>query len=157
MLFRSILHLGKFMEYKVIDNFLPKPYFEAIKDRITDQSFWWNYKKDITYPQQKHSNFQNWSDKGDEEIDFNSYGLDHFVLNEGNVLNDSMFEFLTGFFGTLMDISNRSQISKCRIDMTLYTKSKYKHIPHVDLFADHTVTIFYVIDSDGEKIGRAHV
>jgi len=128
------------MVFDVIDDFLPQPYFEMIRDKITHCSFPWYFKKDITYPSIDSLLNKN----------LNSYGLDHFVIEDNESCNVEMSSLLSGFFGSLMLITERSKISKCRIDMTLHTKPKYKHTPHVDMFTDHIASVFYLTNSDGE-------
>lgn len=127
------------MEPVVIDNFLSSNYFSTIKKFIEDRNFNWFLKKNITYPDVPNLNL-------------NSFGFDNFVVDDFELVNSQISQILTGFYGQLLDVTECSRLFKSRIDMTMFSASKYRHEVHVDLYEPHVSSIFYITDSDAETI-----
>lgn len=125
--------------YEVIDDFLPRPYFEEIKDLLEGHNFPWFYKKNIIYPSPKDECLGN-------------FGFDNFAINNGVQNHKDFALMLTGFLGQLLQVTGASKVSKCRADITLYSQEKYQHSPHVDLWEDHIACVFYVTNSDAETV-----
>lgn len=125
--------------YKVIDDFLPRPYFEEIKNLLESHNFPWWYKKNIIYPSYKDECLSN-------------FGFDNFAINDGEQNHKDFALMLSGFLGQLLQVTGSSKVSKCRADMTLYSPEKYQHSPHVDMWEDHIACVFYVTDSDAETV-----
>lgn len=127
----------------VIDNFLPYPYFQQIKQRVTDGfSFPWYYQNDITME----------NDDPNKPPNLSSYGFDHMVVRDEQIFSHETYLLLSGFFGSLLDTSKCSKVVRSRVDMTLYSPNKTKHVPHVDLFYPHIASVFYLTDSDAETV-----
>jgi hypothetical protein len=125
--------------YEVIDNFLPRPYFEELKDLLEGHNFPWWYKKNITYPSHKDECLGN-------------FGFDNFAINDGEVQHNDFALRLSGFLGQLLQVTKMSKVFKCRSDMTLYSPEKYQHTPHVDLWGNHMACILYITNSDAETV-----
>jgi hypothetical protein len=126
----------------VLDNFLPKLYYESIRDEILDEDFPWWYSEDITNP--------DW-----DTPDSKKYGFSHAILKEsGQILNNALYSILRAFHCELFSITNTSNVVKSRLDMTMYSHEKVKHIPHIDMFGCDKMltTIFYFSDTDSETI-----
>lgn len=127
------------MEPVVIDNFLSPRYFSVIKEFIEHFSFPWKFKKDITHPDDPNSNL-------------NSFGFDNWVIENFESNNSQISQILAGFCGQLLDVTECSRLFKCRIDMTMFSSTKHRHTPHVDLYESHVASVFYLTDSDAETI-----
>jgi len=126
--------------YEVIDDFLPRPYFDEIQNLLESNHFPWYYKKNISYPSYK-------------DADLSNFGFDNFAIQDNGMKNNSELALmLTGFLGQLLQVTGMSKVSRCRADLTLYSPEKYLHAPHVDLWEDHVSCVFYVTNSDAETV-----
>ena len=126
--------------YEVIDDFLPRPYFNEIQKLLESNNFPWFYKKNITDVFYKDDNLS-------------SFGFDNIAIENNGVKNNSEFALmLSGFLGQLLQVTKMSKVFRCRADLTLYSPKKYQHSPHVDLWEDHIACVFYITNSDAETI-----
>jgi len=135
----NLIQLSDNMKPVVIDNFLSPRYFSRVKEIIEDYNFSWNFKKDITWP-------------NDPNDTLYSYGFDQWIIENYQSNNCYLFQILTGFYSQLLDVTNCNQISKSRIDMVTYSPEKYQHTIHVDEYFPHVASVFYITDSDAETI-----
>ena len=133
------------MMYSVVDDFLPKSNFKSIRDEIISPEFPWNYKSDI-------SSGHGW----DDESSLNSFGFFHVVHNEEGVPISGYARSLQGFTTLIYDCITQGDmeftIGKCRVDMTTYSPEKHMHTPHVDVYAPHFASVYYLTDSDAETV-----
>jgi hypothetical protein len=127
------------MEPVIIDNFLTPRYFSRLKEIVENTNFVWYFQKCITYPNSKNDSLY-------------SFGFDNHVISNFNVVNDYLFNFLSGFYSQLLDVTECSGISKSRFDMVTHSPVKHQHTIHVDEFFNHIASVFYITDSDAETI-----
>jgi hypothetical protein len=126
------------MDPIVIDNFLPPKFFLEVKNVITSKAFIWFYKDCITFP-------------GDSSDSLFSYGFEHAVVYEKEIINEELFyHYLREFYIRLLDTTKCRTVTKSRIDMVTYSPSKHQHSVHVDEYFDHIASVFYITDSDAE-------
>jgi hypothetical protein len=127
-------------EIKVFDNFLPSSYFNQIKQKITEElNFPWYFNGNTT------------SNDG-EDSNLSQLGFSHSILTNDQISNHELYLMLCGFYGLLLDFTKTKNLVKSRIDMTVYSPSKVRHPPHIDLPFPHITSIFYITDSDAETV-----
>jgi hypothetical protein len=130
------------IDVQVIDNFLSPTYFEKLQQRVIYHPNYpplpWYYLDSITH---------------ESEEDLSSFGFEHVVINSDmDIASNDIFMFLSGFYSLLLDVTGATKLLRSRFDMTLYSKNKKRHAPHVDLFFPHISSILYLTDSDGETV-----
>ena len=130
------------IDVQVIDNFLSPTYFEKLQQRVIYHPNYpplpWYYLDSITH---------------ESEEDLSSFGFEHVVVNgDMDIVSNDIFMFLSGFYSLLLDVTGTTKLLRSRFDMTLYSKNKKRHAPHVDLFFPHVSSILYLTDSDGETV-----
>lgn len=131
---------------KIIDDFLSKPYFSEIKDRIENPSydFAWYYKPDITDYE--------YVEETDKNLKLSKFGFNHVIMMMDNITDPEYYLLLTGFYGNLLEETGCSELIRSRFDMTTFSPFKVMHAPHTDLDYPHVTSIFYLTDSDAETV-----
>ena len=128
-------------QYLVIDKFLPESYYTSIRDEILNENFPWWYADNITYIN-KSSNQS-------------KFGFQHGILTEaGDIIDSYLYSVLRGFYCGLIEVTEKSNIVKCRLDMTVYSKTKIRHTPHIDMECgkENITTIFYLTNTQSETV-----
>jgi len=133
----------------VIDDFLPKTYFEMLKKEVFSTRFTWNYRENITYKDDSKI-FVDWDNYFNSSIN-SEFGFSHEIYYDGESLSHLNL-FLSSFFASLLDVSKAKKILRSRVDMVTYSPEKYKHFPHVDFYFPHISSVFYLTDSDAETV-----
>ena len=133
----------KTTEYKVLDNFLPKDYFEKIKKIVYSGNFQW-------YWQRKINNFHT---EGDGDI--SSY----FVHSLFNMHQDYIYSEHYHHFNPFWTYLNMKALNRMKVNLYPRTDTVEEHEPHIDSNFDHKGCIFsfntcdgYTILEDGTKI-----
>jgi hypothetical protein len=114
------------IDYKIIDNFLPKQEFEKIKEVIMSNTFPWFYNKEVSYVGA-------------------SDGF-YFLHNFFESANVSMY------FNILTPILNKLDIKAIiKIKGNLYPKTSIieEHKKHVDCCFSHKGFLFYINNNNG--------
>ena len=131
--------------FKVIDDFLPTPYWKKIHDFLCSPDFPWYYQENIV-------NIHEPSKLG-------CYGFNYHILRSDEQIlthnyQHSIQEMILPFGFLVQDaIGVESQISRIRCDMTLYNPNVHMHENHVDLVAQkHVAAVYYVNNSDGPTV-----
>ena len=125
---------------KIIDNFLTASYHKELVNYISNDTFPWFFKNDIT--------------KNEKNFDVLHYGFQHEVINKDGVSNSSIFSFVQPMFFQIMDEVKCSTMLRCRIDMVNARNVKTVFKPHVDMsnHVGNKTIIYYLLDSDGDTI-----
>ena len=131
--------------FKVIDDFLPIPYWERLNSFLCSSNFPWFYQKNIT--------------DENKPSELGCFGFNHWVLRpEESVFNDRhshpIQEMILPFcYFVQKEIGVKNYISNVRCDMSVYNPTSYRHKSHVDLVdCKHIAVVYYVNDSDGSTI-----
>lgn len=133
-------------EYKVIDNFLSKSYFNNLNNIVKSQDFNWSFSSNST---NKHLK---------EKI--GDFGLSHLVIGYDHdrykVLDhkSKIQPFLMASIYQMMDCVGATEYLRARFDKTLYNPEMHQHPIHADLPVKffYWTSILYLDDSDGDTI-----
>ena len=129
-------------EVVVIDNFLPTEVFSEIQSHIVSSSQPWCYQRNITSVKKKG-------------VGLGHHGFNFWVVNPNkpnNLTEHESSQLLSPLLGKMKGLTGCKNILRSRLDMTLYAGRSKKGEPHVDSEKSHIVTIFYLIDSDGDTV-----
>jgi len=124
--------------FRVIEDFLPKKYFYLIKNEILGINFPWYFRDNIT--------------DNNKNIDNREYGFSHKIYDRENNYSSSFHHILTGLYCNILEITEKENIDRCRLDMTTYGGEKFLHKYHVDLYKPHIACVFYINNSDGKTV-----
>lgn len=121
---------------QVIDDFLSPSYFDLI-EKVCSTELEWTYTKNIT----------------DSNVitDKSQFGYSYPIHDENGHIMSFFTCILSGFLHTTLDRVKKERILRSRCDMTINTKEKIMHIPHVDFedpFIPNITTIFYITDNE---------
>jgi len=120
------------MQYKVIDNYLPKEQFEAIRDMmINNRELSWFYHSAVTYENQTDSNF---------------YFTHVFYIN--SMVSSNFFNRLAPL------ITKINPKALLRVKGNLYTNigNHIKDEDHTDFNFEHKGAIFYINTNNGPTV-----
>ena len=122
------------LEYKIIDNFLPKENFNKIKEVILGSDFNWFYSPDINYP---------------NEAPDNLFYFTHLFYGK-DVPNSPFFNLIVENLISYMDDVH----SLIRVKANLYPNQgiKKENGKHVDDVFPHKGAIFYINTNNGRTI-----
>jgi hypothetical protein len=129
----------------IVDDFLPKSYQNYIEEQLLGPSINWHFMKDIAYDKES---------------------LDEFSLADtspafAHKFYDNTIGILSPGFGLTLPIvhfafdklnMSFNEVLNSRSFMTIpLPHTDYDH-PHVDMYYDHMVCLYYVADSDGDTV-----
>tara|TARA_R110000822_G_C15049721_1_gene466290 strand:+ start:82 stop:582 length:501 start_codon:yes stop_codon:yes gene_type:complete len=122
------------LNYKIIDNFLPKENFNKIKEIIFGCDFNWFYSPGINYP---------------NEDPYNLFYFTHLFYNK-NIPNSPFFNLIIENLVSHMDDVH----SLIRMKANLYPNQgiKRENGKHVDNVFPHKGAIFYINTNNGRTI-----
>jgi Rps23 Pro-64 3,4-dihydroxylase Tpa1-like proline 4-hydroxylase len=125
---------------EVYDNLISKNYLRDIQNYFIGGNAQWTYMPSMTY--------------GNTEENIQSFGFSIGICDHGNFQNTYPATLLKGLLYQIQEKTNKNQILRSRIDMTVYNPNKYRHEIHIDLpkEIDNITTIFYLNDSDGNTL-----
>ncbi len=128
---------------KIIDDFLPKRYFEDLQSYFLSENCEWFFNDNLT-----------------DDNSYNSLGSFGFNMR----LHWNGY-FVSNYVGTLVralvfiaqeevekHLEREQRIVRARADMTLYNPTKHRHELHTDFPHEHTTAIFYMNSSDGNTL-----
>ena len=125
--------------YKIVDNFLDQILFDQIKTFISSNEFPWFFQENISVVgDNKDSNFLN-------------FGFSHVFFRDGQI-NSNLFKLVEPVIESLSIETGCKYLLKARADLTVFSKEKYVHQIHKDLFEEHVTAILYLTDSSAETI-----
>lgn len=124
---------SKMIDYKVVDNFLDKEYFNTLKNNITGSEFPWFYQYKLNDQQ----------DDNDKDL---CYYFAHTFYRNGP--NSDFYNLVEPLWDTL------KIKSLMRIKANCYpgTHNLITHPEHQDYFFDHNAAIIYLNTNDGYTI-----
>ena len=123
----------------IIDDFLPKEYFEQLQYTIGSVYQPWFYQHNIT-------SFDEYSPLG-------HHGFNYWIVKETNQLTSNQSsQLFSPLLVKMKGLIGSENILRSRLDMTLYTGRSKRCGAHVDSVTPHTNTIFYLNDSDGDTV-----
>lgn len=130
-------------EIKVIDDYIPNKYQEAIENLFLGNDFPWYYIKDITRL---------------AEDSQSRAAFVHQLVKYGNV-NSSFFNFIHPLIypgiDKITELDSEFNVHQCRSFLQLPLNKKYTKGAdnlHIDMTDPHIVILYYVKDSDGDTI-----
>jgi hypothetical protein len=128
---------------KIIDDFLEPPYLKLIQDSF-NKNFPWYYLDNISTP---------------DVSNITSFGFYHILVFDKKFTNSKFVPLFEKLIFKMLEATQLKTILKVRADMTMFSKDKTIHVPHIDLLQDvdgvsnnHISAIFYVNDSDGDTV-----
>jgi hypothetical protein len=125
--------------YKIVDNFLNQQIFDQIKTFISSNEFPWFFQENISVvDNHENSNFLN-------------FGFSHVFFKNGQI-NSTLFKLVEPVVEALSTETRCKYLLKARADLTVFSKEKYIHQIHKDLFEDHVTAILYFTNSSAETI-----
>ncbi|AOO15299.1 DNA endonuclease V [Cyanophage S-RIM12 isolate W1_08_0910] len=127
---------------KVIDNFLDQYYIDYLEDCVTNQSFEWNYQKNVSTFTEDESGWLHGFSHGLYDP---NYGL-RFDDSKGQIWIPAILKMEQEL------IKEKASLIRTRLDMTVKSPENTLHTPHVDLKQPHWTTILYLKDSDGDTV-----
>ena len=127
---------------KVIDNFLPKEFFDMIVSTVINDEFPWYYHPNSVY---------NTKEKEDQVSQFN-----HIVVYDGNIksfLYDAILNIISIFKEkTELNINGIGRIKLNLLTNKILTPEQHRKTIHKDVEEDSISFILYLNDSDGDTI-----
>lgn len=124
----------------IIDDYLPYPIFENIRNLVFSQKFPWFYLEDVTH--ESDLNSKNYS------------GFSNLVYDDQDNGPSEYFDLMLPIFLNLklIDGINPEHLIRMRYGMYLKTDISERHHPHIDFLSDHNhiVALYYLNDNDGE-------
>ena len=119
------------MQYEVIDNYLPREQFEAIRDMVINAHFAWYYNRIVTYDWQEDKHFY----------------FTHIFYEKYKVKSD----YFKGLEPLIKKINPKALI---RVKGNLYTNinKRESDMPHIDYDFDHKGAIYYINTNNGSTI-----
>tara|TARA_Y100000289_G_C3912687_1_gene145588 strand:- start:30 stop:587 length:558 start_codon:yes stop_codon:yes gene_type:complete len=125
---------------EVIDDFAPKEYFDLITYACLGWNQTWYYQNNITAGV--------WESEG-----LGKHGFNCWIVQQPNTFCDN---YAAGLLTDLIVNMQRSlgceNVMRSRLDMTMYTPGGRLCDAHIDNPNQHTATIFYLNDSDGNTV-----
>jgi hypothetical protein len=120
------------MQYKIIDNYLPKEEFEKIRDIIMSAEFPWYYAPNVAY-KNKH-------------VDGVMYFTHIFYKN--GLVNSNFYELLSPL------ISKIDAKAMIRVKGNMYPNigNRGKELDHTDYNFEHKGAIFYINTNNGPTV-----
>tara|TARA_Y100000004_G_scaffold33152_1_gene35131 strand:+ start:892 stop:1386 length:495 start_codon:yes stop_codon:yes gene_type:complete len=119
------------MNYKIVDNYLPKDELDRIKNIVLDNNlFNWYYTKNITHT---NANF------------FNYFYLIH-NLYDNNLPNSPYYDELAGIF---LDKGHINSLLRMKINLYPNQGSFVEHPSHTDYDFEHKAALFSLNTCDG--------
>ena len=132
------------LPFKIIDDFLPTPYWTRINYFLCSPEFPWYYQDNIVNTDQPSAP--------------GCFGFNYWVFHPGETMcrhnwSHSIQEAILPFALSVQQaIGFKNQISRVRCDMTMYNPNQHMHEPHIDVNEPHVAAVYYVNDSDGNTV-----
>lgn len=128
---------------KIIDNLLPRIYFEELQHHFTGDECRWFFNNSLT---------------GDDSLEsIGSFGFNlklhwngYFVDNYESILTKALV--FTAQERVEKLVKEPMQIVRVRGDMTVYNSLNHRHELHTDFQYEHMTAIFYMNSSDGNTL-----
>lgn len=141
----------------IIENVLPRPYYEEIKARVTHPDLAWYYDNEISLDMTKGNPFT-----GNPEIN-SSYGFTHPLYVQGHYQSPD-WESYKPILYFMAEKSNYSKfmrgldVFRCKINLQPQVNGSTSdnfNMPHIDpVFFENNesnwIFLYYVLDSDGD-------
>ena len=138
--------MNKDIDILVIDDFLTPTYFKQIQHRVL-HTISWNYNSNISVDSKTEQEFPK-----HYKNELYQYGFGHSLFDDNKIQSHEMYSLLAGFYSQILDVAGCTWILSSNLFMTTFSGEKRKLLPHIDIFNNHTVALFYLTDSDAETI-----
>ena len=139
------------IDVEVIDDFVSPSYLKALNKAVDPHRTQWHFQGSQSAIKYNKDNLEDFG-----------FAISLCSEKQPDVFsNTPLSAFISPLAYQMQDYIEASSIIRCRLDLTLFHRPKYRHLPHIDIHDSYRIpkyvaAIIYINDTDGDTVIYDH-